>query len=180
MATINISDIQIKFSDQFFFDTNVWLLLFGTVADYQRKDQDAYSNFLDKILSTDNAIFISSMVISEFANVLLRHDFKQWKTTNKYFDKEFKRDYVGTSDYKMTVKSIKALIKRILSLPVIILAPDNFNAINIDNVNEYFDSVDFNDAYIAELARMNNLNVVTNDRDFKSLDGYINVVTSQI
>lgn len=38
MATINPKELKIGFSDQFFFDTNIWLLLFGTVADFESKD----------------------------------------------------------------------------------------------------------------------------------------------
>ncbi|WP_282074012.1 PIN domain-containing protein [Polaribacter atrinae] len=180
MAVIDIREIEIKFSDQFFFDTNVWLLIFGTISDYQRRDQAMYSKFLEKIISQDKSIYITSMVVSEFANVLLRFSFKQWKTKADNFSKEFKKDFVGTSEYKSSVEVIKSLINNIFSLPVVIKVPDNFNAVNINNIFNNFDFVDFNDAYIAELSRMNDYKVVTNDKDFKLINSYIDIVTSQI
>ena len=42
MGKIKVEEIKIGFSDQFLFDTNIWLLLFGTVADFESKDQRAY------------------------------------------------------------------------------------------------------------------------------------------
>lgn len=52
MATINIKDFKIGFSDQFFFDTNVWLLLFGSVADFEKKDQMVYSQLLEDLINS--------------------------------------------------------------------------------------------------------------------------------
>ncbi|WP_111708946.1 PIN domain-containing protein [Lutibacter citreus] len=180
MAVIDVDGFPIKFRDEFFFDTNIWLLIFGTVAGYQKKDQRLYSNLLADIISRDNAIYITSMVISEFANVLLRIDFNQWIDATGNYGKDFKRDYVGSESYISMVTSIKDSINKILSLSVLIRKPDDFNSIDINNVFVYFDLVDFNDAYIAEVSKTNGYKVVTNDTDFKSLKGEIDVVTSRV
>ncbi len=178
MATIRLKDFKIGYSDQFFFDTNVWLILYGTFADYHKNEQRVYSDLLEQIITYDKPIFFTAMILSEFSNVILRRDFKQWTDTNNLVRKEFKRDFVGTAEYKNSVETITASINRILKLPNLILIADSFNAISKDNVLNNFKIVDLNDAYFAELAIRNNYKVVTNDRDFQKLGSKIDVLTA--
>lgn len=179
MAATDISTYQIKMSDHFFFDTNIWLLLFGTVANYQRNDQAAYSIFLQDLISRNSAIYINSMIISEFANVLLRHDFKQWSLTCNIPNAEFKKHYAGTSDHKSSVLAIKHLISNILAIPIIIKVSDGFHNNDMISVLRDFEIVDFNDSYIANFARTNNYKIVTNDRDFQRLNN-VDILTTQL
>jgi predicted nucleic acid-binding protein len=120
------------------------------------------------------------MVISEFSNVLLRKSFKQWSGISQNVGKDFKKDYVGTSDYKSNVETILILIKKILSLPNVVKAPDNLNAIDINNIEQNFQIADFNDSYFIELARLSNYKIVTNDRDFQKMNGNMQIITTQI
>lgn len=181
MATINIETYKISYTDQFFFDTNVWLLLFGNLANYQKKDQREYSKFFKETLQREIPVYISSMILSEFANVLLRIDFKQWKTKNNFTEKkDFKRDFGITQEYKNSVQNTKDLLQSILELPNIHLISDYFNGINKENILNDFDIVDFNDAYIVELIRNNKYKIVTNDKDFKKLESKIDIITNQI
>ncbi|WP_281310665.1 type II toxin-antitoxin system VapC family toxin [Flavobacterium flavigenum] len=181
MATINIETYKIGYTDQFFFDTNVWLLLFGNLANYQKKDQKEYSKFFKESLQREIPIYISSMILSEFANVLLRVDFKQWKTKNKFTEsKDFKKDFGITPDYKKSVKNAKELLQSILDLPNIHLISDFFNGIDKETILKDFDIVDFNDAYLVELIRNNKYKVVTNDKDFQKLESKIDIITNQI
>ncbi len=178
MATIDIKTYKIGYTDQFFFDTNVWILLYGNLANYNSKDQKEYSKFFKESLQREIPIFISSMILSEFANVLLRLDFKQWK--NKFSEnKEFKKDFGATQEYKNSVANIKNLLKKILELPNIHLISDFFNGINTSNIFNNFDFVDFNDAYITELVG-NKYKLVTNDTDFQKLNTTIDIITAKI
>lgn len=180
MATIKLSNYEIGFTDQFFFDTNVWLLLFGTVASFQANDQLQYTKLLEKLITRDSPIYITSMVISEFANVLLRRDFNQWISNNNYVNKDFKRDFVGTKDYENSVETISISINKIFKLPNLVSVGDNFNAINKNKILQNFKIVDFNDAYYTELAELNKYKIVTNDKDFQKLDSKIDILTTQI
>jgi predicted nucleic acid-binding protein len=180
MATIKAQDFKIGFTDQFFFDTNIWLLLFGTVADFQNKDQKIYSKLLEDLITKDSPIFIASVVISEFANVLLRRDYEQWVSIEKAVNVKFKTDFVGTKRYEDSVNTITKSINKILKLPNIQAVPDSFHCINKENILDNFKIVDFNDAYIFELSKMNNYKIVTNDKDFQKLDSKIDIVTTQI
>lgn len=181
MGTIKIQDFTSKFSDEFLFDTNVWLLIYGPIADYQKKDQREYSRFLATLIQRNSSIYITSMIISEFANVILRIDFRQWCDNQiNISNLDFKRDFVGTSEYVDSVRDIKQLIIEILSLPIIVKIPDNFNSLNMDAILERFDVVDFNDAYISTLSQNNNYKIVTNDRDFQKLQSSIEIITTQV
>ena len=180
MATTKLSDYKIGFTDQFFFDTNVWLLLFGTFAGFQDKDQGEYSKFLEELITKDTPIFISSMILSEFSNVILRRNFNQWVSSNNLVGQNFKTNFVPTAEYRSSVESISIAINKILKLPNITKTGDNFNAVDFNYILENFKLVDFNDSYIAGLALLNNYKIVTNDGDFKLIDARVNVVTTQI
>ncbi|MEZ0128327.1 type II toxin-antitoxin system VapC family toxin [Flavobacterium sp. LBUM151] len=180
MATIKVEDLKIGFTDQFFFDTNIWLLLFGTIADFQNKDQKIYSKLLEELITKDKPIFISSTVISEYANVLLRRDYEQWISIEKKVNAKFKIDFVGTKRYEDSVNIISKSISKILKLPNIQPISDSFHCINIENILTSFKVVDFNDAYIFELAKLNSYKIVTNDKDFQKLYSKVDIITSQI
>jgi len=179
MAAINIKDYKIGFTDQIFFDTNIWLLLYGTMANYQAKEQRLYTDFFQTLLQKATPIFLTSMVISEFANVLLRRDFNQWMSTEKLSDKDFKKDFVGTEKYGETVSIIAVAINKILKLPNIAVVGDNFNAIDKEAILENFKRIDFNDSYYAELAYMKKYKIVTNDKDFINISSKIDIISAQ-
>ncbi len=182
MVTIKPKDISVKFTDTFFFDTNVWILLFGTIADYEKRDQRAYSNLLSTLISRDSAIYINSMVVSEFANVLLRLDFHTWASSidDAISKSNYKRDFVGTQEYKSSVENVKFLINKILSIPIVDKISDGYNSIDNDKVNENFGIADYNDAYLAETARLNGYSIVTNDADFIKMNSDIRVITTKV
>lgn len=180
MVIVKPQDYKIGFSDQFFFDTNIWILLFGTVADVETKEQKVYSKFLEDLLTKDKPIFITSGVISEFSNVLLRRDYNQWAPKSGFPNPKFKDNYVGSSEYKNSVQSINSLVKNILSLPNVVKIPDDFNAIDTENVLNTFFIVDYNDSYIAELSLMKNFKIVTNDKDFQKLAINMTIITTQL
>ena len=180
MATIRLNDYKIGFTDQFFFDTNVWLLLYGSLAGFQQKDQAQYSKFLEELITHDKPIFLTSMILSEFSNVILRKNFNQWVDNNNLVNQNFKVDFVPTTEYKTSVESISIAINKILKLPNITKTGDNFNAVDFNFILENFKLIDFNDSYIAALALLNDYKVVTNDADFQHIDAKITVVTTRV
>lgn len=179
MEIINPQDYKIGFTDQFFFDTNIWLILFATIADVSKKDQAIYSVFLENLIRKDSPIYITSSIISEFSNVLLRRDFNQWKSNSGLFNPKFKDDFVPTINYKNSVENIKSSLRKVLSLPNIMKVSDDFNSINLDKVLDDFLLIDYNDSFIAQLCLIRNYKLVTNDGDFKKINSSISVITTQ-
>ena len=116
------------------------------------------------------------MVLSEFANRYLRMDFELWKKESKNYGADFKGDFVSTSRYIETVQEIKIQINQVLKFCE--KASDNFNAIDINSVFNHFESIDFNDAYYLELAKLFNWKIVSDDKDFIKYTGHsLSIVT---
>ncbi len=173
------SDFKFTFASEFFFDTNIWLLLYGKIADYQKNDQKEYSRLFGEIISRKSAIYINSMIISELANVILKFEFGIWQNANKVINSNYKKDFVGTEQYQKTVAYITTIINKILQLPNIIRIPDDFNSLNMGEILENFKQVDFNDAYIYSITKSKNLILVTNDGDYKKINTKIKVISTQ-
>jgi len=171
MEKIKPSDLSLNFSTTLFFDTNIWLFLFGSIANYKEERQKQYSRLFDDAVQKRCSIYISSIVLSEFANVIMRREFNKWKKEAENFDADYKKDFVGTETYKEKTELVKDQLNKILKLPNIIKAPDSFNNINVKNIFDNFGLADFNDAYINELVSLNNLILVTDDGDFEKIYG---------
>ncbi|HEY5124525.1 MAG TPA: hypothetical protein VIK14_12400 [Ignavibacteria bacterium] len=170
IKVLDIIDYTPKASDIFFFDNTIWMYLFCPLGDYNKKKQKHYSSFLKSIGSSNSTIFITSLILSEFTNRYLRLDFDLWKKETSKFTASFKKDYIGTQRYKDTISEIVVSIKNILGLCE--KTPDNFNAININNVFNHLSFIDFNDSYYIELANLGKYKIVTDDYDFISYQNH--------
>jgi predicted nucleic acid-binding protein len=161
---IDITKYYPKQTDLFLFDTSVWMYLFCPLGSYGVKEQKAFSSFLKDIQSSKSSIFITSLILSEFANAYLRLDFKLWERGEKRYNAQFKRDFIGTDRYKRTVNILTSTINSILRICV--KGSDNFNHLEINNILNHFQSIDFNDSYYLELSSKSNFKIVTADYDF--------------
>lgn len=165
MGSVNdISKYTVSPSDTYFVDNSVWMHLFCPIANTNEKKQKEYSAFLADVQSRKAMIFITSMVLSEFANRFLRLDFNLWKDENKYYDKDYKKDYLGSDRYKEASLNVISNIKSILKVSE--RHPDDFHSIDINAVLESFKSIDFNDSYYIQQCSNAKLKIVTDDKDF--------------
>ena len=150
---------------KYIFDTNIWLYLFSDLHEDMEREISAYSNLLEEIIDNDYEILLPSFVLSEFANVLLRTDYNLIKD-NLQSEYRFKRDYVGSNDYLSKTQEITHLIDQILNIDNIVKIDDNFSNINIGNIKSNFKILDWNDAYLIELAKTKKSIIVSHDSDF--------------
>lgn len=164
MATFKISDYTVGPSEEFFFDTNVWLYIFAPIAGAKMTKQNVYSKLYSEVISRGATIWINSQVIAEYVNVCLRFEFAQWKERTKNYGAEFKKDYRSTSDYILALKNVKIQITAILQKSERI--PDEFNSINIESIIESMgSSIDYGDAIIVDLCKRKKYKLVTDDSD---------------
>lgn len=176
MARINkIKDYEVKSGDIFFFDNNIWMFIFAQIANSNHPKQQIYSKFLRDVQSARASIFVSSLILSEYINRSMRLGFEQWKESTQNFAADYKKDYRNTDDYKETLEVVKSEVKEIIKLCD--KMPDNFNAINEDIVFKNMDQCDFNDAYYAEMCKIDNLKLVTDDADLKNISTAIDIIT---
>lgn len=190
MATIKLNEFEIGFADQFFFDTNIWILLFGTVKESQANDKNQYAILFEKIIAQNSPIYITSMITYEFASILLKRDFKQWKSNNNLINKKFRKNFVGSKEYENSVATITASINKIYQLPNLVILEDVFNPIDKDAILNNFKIVDFNNSYYGDLivrskyglitsAILNKFKIVTNSKDFQKFDSNIDIITTK-
>jgi predicted nucleic acid-binding protein len=161
---INVKNYQPKSTDIFFFDNNVWMLLFCPLGNFRQSSQKAYSAFLRSIQASRSTVFITSLILSEFANASLRIDFGQWKSVTGNNNADYKRDYVGSSQYQETAETIISSIYNILKIAE--KSPDDFHSLNLDTILNELKTRDFNDNYYLALAASKNWKIVTDDSDF--------------
>lgn len=66
-----------KSSDKFLFDTNVLVLLFnGLNPNAEDIRSEVYSDFMDKIIKSDATIYLTSLNLAEFVNVLITREYR--------------------------------------------------------------------------------------------------------
>lgn len=153
-----------KSSDVFLFDTNIWMFLFCPLGSVRKNQQQIYSLFLKNVKSSRSTIFINSLILSEFANAFLKLDFSLWEESIRPNRVRYKRDYVGSSRYKETVKQVTSAINEILKYCD--KGADNLNTLEINRILSHLQVIDFNDSYYIELSAFSKYKIVTDDHDF--------------
>ena len=170
-----IKDYKVNPEDRFFFDNNIWMFLFASIANVSRTKQRAYSKFLADVCSAKATVFISSLVLSEYMNSCLRINHKLWEKTEGRSGTNYKKDYRITTDFATALETVKAEINIIMSLCC--KTHDYFDKIEVIDTFHNINTCDFNDAYYVELCKKGNYKLVTDDRDFQSVSDDIEIIT---
>ena len=178
MKTIKLSDYEVGPNDKFIFDTNIWLLLYGPIAGAETKKQKKYSSLFRKIADRKANIYITSLIVSEYINVVLRLGFKQWQKEdrNGRINSDFKKDYRATEHYQSTLNDAIDQITAILECTD--RRPDDFHNIDINSMLKQLDQTyDYNDAYIVKCCERDNITLVSDDADLVSINSKIKLIT---
>lgn len=162
MSSVAIEKVSPSVDDIYIFDTNILLMLFYPMMN-DRKNA-AYENLYAKIICAKSKIIISSLQISEFINQCIRFQFKLYVKSNG-IDIEFKKEYRATEDYREKMQAILEIVENDI-LSVCQMVDDGFSRMKKEQLFIYGFSYDFNDAFISEVARINNAKIVTNDVDY--------------
>ena len=167
---------EFKANKTYFFDNNIWIVLFAPLINTDRERQEKASSFLKKIQGYNSQIALVSLVASEFTNTSTRFFFNLWKNRTQNYSADYKKDYKQKSTaYEKDLFEVKTMLSSICSLDFVQKYSDDFNAVNIDNIINNF-QIDFNDAYYLELCRKNNWILVTSDNDFDNIDCNITII----
>lgn len=181
MEKIDAANYNVAPTDCLFFDTNVWLIINGPMADSHKRCQNVYSRILREAISRKALIFISSSVVSEYINVVLNIGFKSWLEVNQYAlgEKDFKKDYRPTKDYAEQLQDAKRQISEILDYECVQRVPDSFNAAPIQRIIGMMSKgCDYNDSYYLYLCNSNKAKLVSNDGDFISQESVVKLITA--
>lgn len=179
MEVYKIRDYEVSPMDSLYFDTNVWLHIYGPIASARKEKQRAYSCLLEQAISRDATIWITSMVLSEYINRVLRIGFKQWMEKEHLEQADFKHDYRLTEDYKETLEDVKQQVRDILCIKQVSKRSDDFNSLNINTIIDSMQSTcDYNDVYIIRCCEKNNLKLVSDDTDMQTINSRVKMITA--
>lgn len=181
MATLNkATGYKVSQSDLFFFDTNIWIFLFGPIAKVNYQKQNIYGTLLKDIQQANAKIKVSSLIISEFTNAYLRICFSQWKeqkikeNPEKYKEVKYKEHFRKTQEYNDAVEEAENNTSTILDLASKI--SDGFLSLDIKAILSDMEDKDFNDSYYLKLCQINRLKLVTDDGDLLSTKENIEII----
>lgn len=175
MSTKDIQYFKPVKQQKFIMDTNVLIkILYPAMSG---KNTIPYEKLYQSIIKVNAKFIISSVQISEFINRCIRFQFSLWKEDNNVINPDFKSDYRETEDYRESMQAILEIIKSDI-LPLSTCIDDRFNEMDVAKLYQYGFSYDFNDALVAEIARLNNAILITDDKDFGNYVSNIEILTA--
>lgn len=171
----NVETYEPKPTDKFLFDTNILVFLFNSLNPKMEDNKpQIYSDFLRKILNVNATIYLTSLNLSEFINVLISREF-QIKKAQPNFEYSNKKDFRNSSDYNYAISEIKPIVKNMLKNFKKI--SDNFEELSIDNLVDNL-KIDFNDEYYNYFCNYNDLKLLTDDFDYNCLNSPLDIITA--
>lgn len=171
----HINDYIPSNSDNFFFDANVWLSIYGPIGYYDDWRVRNYSEFLRKLQMKNCNIYTNSIIVSEFVNRFSRLEFEQCRKQFDLEHDEFKK-FRELEDFKQIASEIAINIRKIVrDSKICSCEMDDLTLFDLADNFENGNS-DFNDLIFEEVCKANNLILVTHDGDFK--DSKIEIVTA--
>lgn len=179
-TVFDISTFNHQIGNKYILDCNVLMYVFYTFGGYNNEIMVPYKKFFNQIATINDCMLFPAVLVSEFANTFIRNEYKRYLRENRLMqrDFEFKRCFKPTVEYKDTVNEVFDIINnQLFSLPSTIVSNDEFEAMGMNILFENPNLFDFNDRYYGELSKMNNYYIVTNDKDFRCIDG-IKIITS--
>lgn len=174
---IDIKNYSPVKTDNFIFDTNIWLYLFCPLGGYNATIIKGYENFLVKIIKVNASIYLSSLILSEFINRYIRLDFNIKKSINPNKFVDFKKDYRPSPDYLNVVSTVQATLRQQI-IRISKNINDSFSSYNLTEIINNIDKADFNDLCVEELSSIQDIKIVTHDKDFKITTKSVEIITS--
>ena len=177
MEVIKIKDHSVSPSYSYLFDTNVWMYINGPMAGSNTRKQSVYSGLLREIMTRKATVFVSSLILAEYINAVLRLGFKQWKRKTGNVNADFKHDYRPTDDYASVLQDAICQVQTILKVAE--KRPDDFHRITIDEVLSKMDQyADHNDVYLAKVCEETvGMKIVSDDKDLQNMKMRITLIT---
>lgn len=153
--------------DNFFFDTNIWLSVYGPIGDYNNWQAKHYSKLFDKLQKQHCDIYTDKIVISEYINRFARMEFIQCQEDLGLKNDEFKK-FRDSGVFEEIAPEIAANLRKIIRFSKI--CNHEMDDLTLFEVADNFESGkhDFNDLIITEICRDKNLILVTDDGDFNN------------
>lgn len=168
----NLSRYTFSSSEKILFDANIWLYLFPPPGNPKHPFAAAYSAHFARMLRDGAQPVLDPLVLSEYLNRYCRIE---WEGRYKKMHVGYKA-FRESSDFKPVGKSAASFARNISSLCT--RHTTSSEELDIENALSRFETgeSDFNDALIADVCKINDFKLLTNDADFRT--GGIEVLTT--
>lgn len=175
ISVYDLKTYKPKSTDKFLFDTNILVFLYNSLnPDLNETKSEVYSNFMAEIVKSGATIYLTSLNLAEFVNVLISREYNI-KKQGKDDSYQKKRDFRNSDDYTYAIEQIKPIIRRMLS--TFTKLSDNFEELAIENLTNDI-KIDFNDEYFNYLCNYNDIKIITDDVDYSLLNSPLEVITA--
>ncbi|OAG75766.1 hypothetical protein Amal_02865 [Acetobacter malorum] len=157
------------FNNDFIFDTNVWLSIYGLTTDNSNPQTRIYSNLYKLLLQNEKRIFLLGTITSEYIHRSLKLRYDTDSTVNRNIKIH------QQTNYKSWIKEIADEVSYLVD--DCIQLDDGFAQSNPEEMCRTCmeKTIDYNDLIISDACRKNSITLVTDDRDFSCEN--INIVT---
>jgi predicted nucleic acid-binding protein len=148
--------------NNYFFDTNIWLYIYGPIGWPDQKSA-VYSRALRDVRNSNGTIYINCMILSEFINAFSRIEFKQQTTYSRF------KDFRNSLSFRPVAADIASNVKKILRNTL--ACDSDLKVIDLPEIMRFFEQgkYDFNDLLFADICRSRGMVFVTHDKDFSDM-----------
>lgn len=169
-------------SDRVLIDTNILLLIKNPYRAKTDSDKvEHYDSYWNELINSGADLFITTEVVGEYLNRILRNSFTAWKKDIGDDDADYKhgfrrpdnKQYINAFEYAKNV-----LKDEIFDLPNIKII-DTLGERTKKIINQSDPtSLDFTDELLISTAKANNLSIFTDDKDYLKKDIKLTVYTA--
>lgn len=161
----DIKNYSFSAQDDLFFDTNIWILLYGPQGNPSDPFTHAYSRALARAIQARSRIWVDVLIISEFINRFARieYDIQYPNKSQRPNFKQFRNNQI----FRPIAQAIVGAVQNILKFSARL--ESGFSTVDISTLLSEFETTpsDFNDQILLRLCAANRLQLVTHDFDFK-------------
>lgn len=165
--------------DAFILDTNALLWAFYPNSQSNYPLAAYYSNFISQLITKDKQIYIPMFNLCEAINVIEKIEFKVYRQScgDRYLKL---KEYRAIPNERQNLKEILDLfIEQIENIPQIKLLEQNLcydlPKIFVSDFNEH--KLDLFDIYLIQISKDKNFSIITDDKDFLSVQFDNNIYT---
>lgn len=176
MIVRDARNLKFKQDQPVFFDTNVWLAIYPATSNETSKDwAQEYSRLYANLTKYNVPIVVNAMVMSEYINRFCRIEHEAY--CKAYKSVEYK-DFRNSEDFSRAASDAADSAREILDTPSV-RREGIEKDLDIRGIVADFETghVDFNDSVYIATCLKNGWPIVTNDSDFVSCGGELEVWT---
>lgn len=171
LTRIHTTDYNHVLANKVFFDTNIWLYLFGPVQSSQPSEYSHYSKIYRDIVALQAKVFTHYIILQEYFHRYISKKMQSYNAVNPMLKVNTIKIFKDTTpiEYQNAINEIKLNFQQILKTSQI----DNIDSPSNQEILDMLDSCKpngplINDLEIIRICKSQDYLLVTHDGDFQS------------